>query len=344
AAPAPASAVLSGVMLKAGLLGWLRFVHPDVVWTQSITDGIIVLGLAGAFVGAAIGCTQSHPKTILAYSSVSQMGLVVSAFGMLLSGGASWTLAAWVCGCFAVHHALVKGALFLGVASVERLHGSARLVAMLLLAGAALSLVGVPLTSGAAAKSALLILAQGLPLGRAAAFEWMLIVGAVATALLMVRLLRCLAPGQGDGCSALLWLPAVALLVASTMFGVLVQRQLGTADSGPEKWLVAWLPVLLAVGLEALTRRSGWRMPRIPAGDLVNVVEGLARRMARESSAGREAEAGHTDGKPPARSTAWVERVVALPPRWESLLVSDYAGPWLTFAVAIGLAVVIAIG
>ena len=207
-----------------------------------------------------------------------------------------------------------------------------------------LELHRVPLTSGAAAKSALLVLAQGLPPGRAAAFEWMLIVGAVATALLMVRLLRCLAPGQGDGCSALLWLPAVALLVASTMFGVLVQRQLGTADSGPEKWLVAWLPVLLAVGLEALTRRSGWRMPRIPAGDLVNVVEGLARRMARESAAGREAEAGHTDGKPPARSTAWLERVVALPPRWESLLVSDYAGPWLTFAVAIGLAVVIAIG
>jgi formate hydrogenlyase subunit 3/multisubunit Na+/H+ antiporter MnhD subunit len=75
-----------------------------------------VVGLFSAFYGVAIGITQQNPRTVLAYSSISQMGVIAAVLGMGLAAadkGADLDAA-----FYAAHHALVKGALFLAVGVV----------------------------------------------------------------------------------------------------------------------------------------------------------------------------------------------------------------------------------
>ena len=48
-------------------------------------DGLAALGLFTAFYGVAVGVTQPHPKTVLAYSSISQMGVIATVLGMGLA-------------------------------------------------------------------------------------------------------------------------------------------------------------------------------------------------------------------------------------------------------------------
>jgi formate hydrogenlyase subunit 3/multisubunit Na+/H+ antiporter MnhD subunit len=112
AAPAPGSAVLSGAIIKAGVIGLIRFLPFDAV---PLAEGALLaaLGFATAYWGVAMGLTQRNPKTILAYSSVSQMGVVAATLGMgLFLGLAETPLHA---AFYALHHMLAKGALFLGV-------------------------------------------------------------------------------------------------------------------------------------------------------------------------------------------------------------------------------------
>ena len=118
AAPIPAAAVLSGAAVKAGVIGFIRFMPFDAAmpgWGEALA----AIGLFSAFYGVAIGITQSNPKTVLAYSSVSQMGLIAAVIGMGLAAGDSSTASA--AGFIAAHHVLVKGALFLaiGVAAAD---------------------------------------------------------------------------------------------------------------------------------------------------------------------------------------------------------------------------------
>lgn len=73
AAPIPAVAVLSGAGVKAGVIGLIRFLPMDVAmpeWGAALATA----GLISAYCGVAVGITRPNPKTVLAYSSVSQMG------------------------------------------------------------------------------------------------------------------------------------------------------------------------------------------------------------------------------------------------------------------------------
>ena len=74
AAPVPASAVLSGAMIKAGLLGWLRFLPLGYAALPAAGLGLVGVGLAAALIGAAAGALQRNPKTVLAWSSVARWG------------------------------------------------------------------------------------------------------------------------------------------------------------------------------------------------------------------------------------------------------------------------------
>jgi Proton-conducting membrane transporter len=81
AAPIPATAALSGAAVKAGVIGLIRFLPFDMAlsnWGILLTT----VGLCGAFYGFFVGITQSNPKTVLAYSSVSQMGFLAAVLGM----------------------------------------------------------------------------------------------------------------------------------------------------------------------------------------------------------------------------------------------------------------------
>ena len=117
-APTPASAVLSGAMIKAGLLGWLRLFPLGEVALSEWGDALMVLGLAAAFYGVVVGLTQRDPKTLLAYSSVSQMGILTMAVGLGLTAPDSYPAILTAITVYALHHGLSKGALFLGVGVV----------------------------------------------------------------------------------------------------------------------------------------------------------------------------------------------------------------------------------
>lgn len=279
-APTPASAVLSGAMIKAGVIGWLRFLPwgqtPQPAWGSLL----LLLGLAGAFFGVVVGLTQRNPKTVLAYSSISQMGLIMLALGAGLLAPEHWPAAQTAVLLYALHHGLAKGALFLGVgvAQATGAHGRGWTVAGLLLP--ALALAGAPWTSGAIAKSALKAGLGALP---GAWAEWLAVllpVSAVGTTLLMARFLVLVWPREsGRGHLTVgMALPWLGLLgaVAVPLFGWPSAVGLeGTTFDTSKAWSSAW-PVLAG----ALVGWVAWkwgapraRLPVIPAGDLLAVVE-----------------------------------------------------------------------
>ena len=84
AAPLPAAAVLSGAAVKAGVIGLVRFL-PFEAAPSGWGDVLVTFGFFSAFYGVAIGITQANPKTVLAYSSISQMGVIAAVLGMGLA-------------------------------------------------------------------------------------------------------------------------------------------------------------------------------------------------------------------------------------------------------------------
>ena len=76
----------------------------------SFGEALAWAGFVSAFYGAAIGLTQQNPKTVLAYSSVSQMGVIAAALGMGLASSDQG--AAADAAFYAVNHVFVKAGLF----------------------------------------------------------------------------------------------------------------------------------------------------------------------------------------------------------------------------------------
>lgn len=146
AAPSPASAVLSGCMIKAGLLAWLRLVPlgefsmPVLGHSISILAGISMMG------SLVIGLTQTHPKALLAYSSLGKMGMMMLMLGpaMVEPALAPASIAAVL--VLATFHSLHKSALFLGTGLPNSR------VKLLLTALLCASFAGIPLLSGAYTK------------------------------------------------------------------------------------------------------------------------------------------------------------------------------------------------
>ena len=129
AAPAPASALLSGLMIKAGAYGILRTVAglfgggpdappPVALQAETVALAVLYLGSATMFVGVVMALWQNVAKRLLAYSSVSQMGFILVGVGSaayLAEGGSvGWTGTL----LHVVNHALFKGLLFLGLGAV----------------------------------------------------------------------------------------------------------------------------------------------------------------------------------------------------------------------------------
>lgn len=289
AAPTPGSAVLSGAIIKTGLLGWLRFLPLGEVGLPEWGAVCVVAGVATAFFAVLIGLTQSHPKTVLAYSSVSQMGLITVGIGTALLAPAAWKTISAAMLLYAAHHALTKGALFLGVgvAAARPVHLWQRRLVMAGLIVSGLSLAGLPLTTGYVAKAALKDTAASAPEAWAEGLHLILPASGVMTALLVSRFLWLVWPGRSESHGSLtagLLLPWAAL----TACGILLvfvwrwQQNINPAwlSFAPHSlWSALW-PILLAGGILGLLRfrpvgaaHPGWasRLTRIqiPAGDLV---------------------------------------------------------------------------
>jgi len=277
AALTPASAILSGAVVKASVLGMLRFLPLDT----ALPDWGTAVAAAGGFAaiyGVVIGLTQREPKVVLAYSSVSQMGFMIGVIGMgMIAGDGRAVLAT---AFYAANHVLVKGALFLSV-GVTVATGHRHLRWMLLpVAVIAVGIGGLPLTGGGLAK-----LVVGGPLGDGTA-NTVATISAIATTLLMLQFLHGLADSvsqhpEARPAAGLVWpwltTAAASLAVPWALFLAVPSGMLPDPFAAAVVWKALW-PVLagavLAIPLLRWTRRFG----HVPAGDIAVAIDLLAGR------------------------------------------------------------------
>jgi formate hydrogenlyase subunit 3/multisubunit Na+/H+ antiporter MnhD subunit len=290
AAPVPASAVLSGAMVKAGLVGWLRMLPLGGSGHEAVGTVLVALGLVAVLGAAFVGLTQNEAKVQLAYSTVSQMGFLTVAVGAGLREPAAAEAAIAVAVVYALAHGPIKAALFLSVAARRAAVSRWRRIAVLAgVAVGALLLAGVPPGGAFVAKYGLkeVAAAAGIP-------DVVLSVGAVGTTLLLARVLLTLAAGEADvrRPPGAVEAGGVVLLVAGPLLtwwaaGTLPEAPVPVPAAGTvgDLWASVW-PVLVGAGLvtaAVAARRAGhWpavRAVRVPEGDVVEVLEPAAVRV-----------------------------------------------------------------
>jgi len=295
AAPAPASAVLSGTMIKAGVLGWLRVLPLGDLESSTWSGILLASGIFMNLYGAICGFVQVRPKEALAYSSVSQMGYLTLAAGLALEPDGVAPAAIAACAAYTVHHGIAKAALFLGVGALS--HADGPRVRVLLLTGSlycGLSLAGFPLTTGAYAKWLL----KSIPAGKTwnAWASPLLLVTSIATAFLVARIIMLLVRLQPDQVKhaygfplAMRLLPAWGSLVLLGVLGPwllpIALRSAGlhvTSFSALEHIgggaaLVLWTTPLLYIGRRLWLRTAA--QPAIPPGDLLTFVGSKLERL-----------------------------------------------------------------
>lgn len=269
AAPVPASAALSGAIVAAGILGLLRFLPLGeglVAWGALF----VTLGIATAFLGALFGMMQAGVKTALAYSTLSQMGLLAAAAGAALAGDAALAgPVAMAVALYSLHHGLAKAALFL---AVEAVVSAPRLVLPLALVSA-LGVAGLPLTGGAIAKAAVKAEVHG-------AVATMFQLSAVTTTLLMLHAVVLLLARKGEGVAPRRPVVPMLLLALAAPLALWALAPDAGESVAPGKLFESLWPVALGAGLFLVARWRGWRWPaRVPEGDLVVVAERAERRL-----------------------------------------------------------------
>lgn len=165
-APAPASALLSGILTKAGVFGVLvvscHIFYQNMFWGKLI----VLLGLITMVLGALLAVFSMNLKRVLACSSVSQIGFIMVGIGMQdLLGGIN-EMAVHGTLLHMVNHSLFKLVLFLcaGVVymNLHALHlndirgfGKNKRLLMAGFGAGALGIAGVPLFSGYISKTLL---------------------------------------------------------------------------------------------------------------------------------------------------------------------------------------------
>ncbi len=262
AGPLAATAVLSGATSKAGLIGLIRFLPLDTA--MPVAGGIIVAaGLVSALYGAVLGLTQSNPRSVLAYSSISQLGQLAAVLGAGLAAGRPE--AGVIVAYYAVYHVLVKGALFLMLASLVK--GPALPKWQLGFAAfSALGFAGVPLSGGALGKLAFKDVAG------TGATGLLLSLAAIGSTLLMLHFLSLVRTswraGAKDVIPSRAWIATgvAAWLLQWTLFAAVTGAPVSDALQPGAMIEFSW-PVLagaiLAFGLAA----AGTQAPHVAPGD-----------------------------------------------------------------------------
>lgn len=160
-APAPASAVLSGLVVKMGVLGIIRVIFyvvgPDVVRGTWVQTAWLVLTLITVFMGSMLAYREKIMKKRLAYSTVSQISYIL--FGLALLNPEAMTGSL----LHVVFHACIKSCLFLSAGAIIYKTGKIRVdeltgigkempVTIWCYTFASLALVGIPPASGFISK------------------------------------------------------------------------------------------------------------------------------------------------------------------------------------------------
>jgi len=124
AAPSPVSALMSGVMLKTAVYGFLRVAYdllPAQLWWWGVV--VLALGLASAVFGVVFAAAQSDMKRLLAWSSIENIGLIFAGIGLsiLFAAYGMRAVAALALTAALYHvasHAFFKSLLFVGTGAV----------------------------------------------------------------------------------------------------------------------------------------------------------------------------------------------------------------------------------
>lgn len=215
-APAPASALLSGILTKAGMYGIL-ILTVDLFFGNAAWGGLLlILGVFTMVIGALLALFSVDLKRTLACSSVSQIGFILVGVGMAGLLGSKNAMALRGSLLHMVNHSLIKLVLFMAAGVVfmnvhkldlNEIRGFGRkkpLLNYIFLMGA-LGIGGIPLWNGYISKTLLhesiveymfLINADVLPAFFGASFmrgiEWIFLISGGLTIAYMVKLYACL--------------------------------------------------------------------------------------------------------------------------------------------------------
>ncbi|MGH3404054.1 MAG: proton-conducting transporter membrane subunit, partial [Streptosporangiaceae bacterium] len=164
AAPGPARAIMAGVCINVAFYGMWRTLallgHPPG-WLAGI---LLLLGGASALLGIAHAAVQNRLSRVIAYSSVENSGLIITGFGVALTGAATGDPRLTAVGLLAaslqmIAHTAAKSLLFTSAAGLEAVAGSDDLEVLrgmsrrapwssVGLAVGSLTLAGLPPTAG----------------------------------------------------------------------------------------------------------------------------------------------------------------------------------------------------
>ena len=250
-APASASAVLSGVMLKIGLLGWLRLSQMDLSQMGLVGAILISLGIVGMFGGVIAGLGQKELKSILAYSSVSQMGIFTLGFGVMLSFPQSIEPIYGALLIYALHHGFVKSGLFLA-AGIGIKKGISKLGFILSLF-LTFAISGGAFSSGAGAKS--ILKASIAQTSWASGLSFALLAGMIASTILMVYFLQVLYKTHKKIFN-LLDIPVFLAIIGSIWIAI---------EHGAGFKIIDTIALIIGVGIAFMN--IPWR--QIPKGDIL---------------------------------------------------------------------------
>jgi len=276
AAPAAGSAVLSGAIIKAGVIGLVRFLPLDSAMPEwgMLLAGV---GIFTALYGVVVGMTQTYAKTILAYSSVSQMGVVALMLGVAwMAGDAS---AGADAAFYSMHHLFAKGGLFLAVGMIAVTGNCRRWFVFLPCVLLALGMAGLPFTGGALAKMTSKNILDGDLESILASLS------TAGTAVLMLHFLRQVWRMEKPETT-----PAARLTSAFLVFAVMgvmvrwavyVGAEFGHFSDpfGVKSVLYSFFPI--AIGCVAYLLVARLKLPTVPAGDLANGFSWLGSGMQR---------------------------------------------------------------
>jgi len=236
-APAPASAALSALIAKAGVLAIIRVLYyvvgTELVAGTWVQTALLCLSLFTVFMGSMMAYRERALKKRLAYSTVSQISYILTALFIFSAEGVQGAL------LHVVFHAAVKTGLFLaagaliyytGKTFVDEYKGEGKRMPVIMWCYALVSitLIGIPPTGGFASK---LVIASAALDSAPGVFAWLIPVVLLVSALLTAGYLMPIAldaffPGKDTQLtvkrteSPLMWVPMVVLAAVAVMLGL----------------------------------------------------------------------------------------------------------------------------
>jgi len=207
-APAPASALLSGILTKTGVFGIIVMCADIFGGSTEFAYMLLVPAIITMLLGALLALFSQNLKRTLACSSMSQIGFILTGLAFMMLLGNEGGLAQAGSLLHMANHSLIKLVLFLCAGTVAmNLHelelddiqgfGRKKPFLMIMFLIGALSITGIPFFGGYASKTMLheaiveyIDITDNAPLFRAV--EWLFLISGGLTVAYMTKLFVCI--------------------------------------------------------------------------------------------------------------------------------------------------------